>query len=193
VALHRVAFLNFNDERRFRANQCLFVVPTQSLVRYVGGVLPALGVSGVPVITYTSWARSQRLRLLPDSPLKYNEDPPENVSRVKKHPVLIRVLAEWVARQAAQVALDLTELPELSRATAAAAVAEWERLSKRALLPRLVGLGSWLKKSSIEAPRSWRSKACCAAGASAATTSAPTGRSCSPTRWCWPRASPAPT
>jgi DNA helicase-2/ATP-dependent DNA helicase PcrA len=150
VALHRVAFLNFNDERRFRANQCLFVVPTQSLVRYVGGVLPALGVSGVPVITYTSWARSQRLRLLPDSPLKYNEDPPENVSRVKKHPVLIRVLAEWVARQAAQVALDLTELPELSRATAAAAVAEWERLSKRALLPRLVGLGSWLKKSSIE-------------------------------------------
>ncbi|MEZ4365876.1 MAG: ATP-binding domain-containing protein [Kofleriaceae bacterium] len=148
VALHRVAFLNFNDERRFKASACLFVVPSQSLVRYVGGVLPALGVAGVPVITYTSWARGQRLRLLPDSPVKYNDDPPDNVSRVKKHPAMIRLLAHWVARQAAQIAVELAELPELSKPTAAAAVAEWERLRKRALLPRLVGLGSWLKKSA---------------------------------------------
>ena len=46
VALHRVAYLNFQDPRRFKPQNTLFVVPTQSLVRYVGGVLPALGVVG---------------------------------------------------------------------------------------------------------------------------------------------------
>src|ERR1043165_5799549 len=50
VALHRVAYLNFQDPRRFNPKNCLFVVPSQALVRYVAGVLPALGVSGVPAI-----------------------------------------------------------------------------------------------------------------------------------------------
>src|SRR6185312_10922527 len=39
VALHRVAYLNFQDGRRFKPQNTLFVVPSQSLVRYVGGVL----------------------------------------------------------------------------------------------------------------------------------------------------------
>src|SRR5689334_24533395 len=37
---------------------------SQALVRYVAGVLPSLGVSGVPVVTYTGWARSTRMRCL---------------------------------------------------------------------------------------------------------------------------------
>jgi DNA helicase-2/ATP-dependent DNA helicase PcrA len=77
VALHRVAFLNFNDGRRFRPNQHAVrgAVAVAGALRR--GVLPALGVSGVPVVTYTSWARTTRMKLLPDSPIKYNEDPPE--------------------------------------------------------------------------------------------------------------------
>ena len=92
VALHRVAYLNFQDGRRFKPQNTLFVVPTQSLVRYVGGVLPALGVAGVPVVTYTGWARTTRMRCLPDAPTKYNADPPDQVSRVKKHPALLGML-----------------------------------------------------------------------------------------------------
>ncbi|KAB2898341.1 MAG: DNA helicase UvrD, partial [Kofleriaceae bacterium] len=103
VALHRVAYLNFADGKRFRPNAMLFVVPSQALVRYVAGVLPALGVNGVPVVTYTSWARSTRLKLLPDTPVKYNDDPPENVSRVKKHPRMLDILTALVARQARQI------------------------------------------------------------------------------------------
>ncbi|MEP6864356.1 MAG: ATP-binding domain-containing protein [Deltaproteobacteria bacterium] len=141
VALHRVAYLNFQDGRRFKPQNTLFVVPTQSLVRYVGGVLPALGVAGVPVVTYLGWARTTRMRCLPDAPTKYNADPPDQVSRVKKHPALIRLLDDTVAQQAATIGADLAE-------HSAAALAEWNRLVHRALVPRLSGLNSWLKKQT---------------------------------------------
>ncbi|MEO6772749.1 MAG: ATP-binding domain-containing protein [Kofleriaceae bacterium] len=139
VALHRVAYLNFQDGRRFRPQNTLFVVPTQSLVRYVGGVLPALGVSGVPVVTYLGWARSTRMRCLPDAPTMYNADPPDQVSRVKKHPALIKLLDDTVAHQAAAIGADLA-------VHSAAALAEWNRLVQRALVPRLSGMNGWLKK-----------------------------------------------
>ena len=143
VALHRIAYLNFQDPRRFKPQQTLFVVPSQSLVRYVAGVLPALGVPGVPVVTYTGWARSTRMRCLPDAPTKYNADPPENVSRVKKHPALLDLLARTVEQQAAQIAGDLAE-------HSAEAAAEWAELRRRALVPRLSAIGSWVKRGNLD-------------------------------------------
>ncbi|HUQ07903.1 MAG TPA: ATP-binding domain-containing protein [Kofleriaceae bacterium] len=143
VALHRVAYLNFNDGKRFRPNAMLFVVPSSALVRYVAGVLPALGVSGVPVVTYTSWARSTRLKLLPDTPVKYNDDPPETVSRVKKHPRVLEILQAMVARQTREIAEDFNSLsgatPEIG--------AEWERLAGKALVPRCHSMLSWARKA----------------------------------------------
>ena len=147
VALHRVAYLNFEDPKRFKPQHILFVVPTNSLVRYVSGVLPALGVAGVPVVTYTGWARSTRMRCLPDAPMKYNEDPPENVSRIKKHPLMLGILVAAVQRQAAQIA---AELSEVAGAEAANAMNEWGRLSKRALLMRLAGINQWAKKNELD-------------------------------------------
>jgi DNA helicase-2/ATP-dependent DNA helicase PcrA len=144
VALHRIAYLNFQDGKRFKPSNTLFVVPSQALVRYVSGVLPSLGVAGVPVVTYTGWARSTRMRCLPDSPAKYNADTPEQVARVKKHPALLRILETWVVQQAAQIGADIAQ-------THAAAVAEWNRLASRALVPRLSGFASWLKKAELEA------------------------------------------
>ncbi|CAN5875234.1 hypothetical protein BH11MYX3_BH11MYX3_35100 [soil metagenome] len=141
VALHRIAFLNFQDPRRFKANHTLFVVPSQALVRYVSGVLPSLGVSGVPVVTYTGWARSTRMRCLPEAPTKYNVDPPEHVSRVKKHPALIGMLATWVEKQAVEIGTELASIH-------APALEEWNRLVRRPLVPRLSGLNSWIKKVS---------------------------------------------
>jgi len=145
VALHRIAYLNFQDPRRFKAQNTLFVVPSQSLVRYVSGVLPALGVSGVPVVTYTGWARTTRMRCLPDAPTKYNADPPENVSRVKKHPKLLGMLVMWCDRQAQEIEGELS-------AVTAVAVAEWQRLARRALVGRLSGMSSWLKKTDALEP-----------------------------------------
>ena len=141
VALHRIAYLNFQDGRRFKANHTLFVVPSQALVRYVAGVLPSLGVSGVPVVTYTGWARSTRMRCLPEAPTKYNIDPPEHVSRAKKHPAVLNMLVAWVEKQAKEIGTELAAIH-------APAVDEWNRLVRRALLPRLSGVNSWVKKAT---------------------------------------------
>ncbi len=165
VALHRVAYLNFNDGKRFRPSAMLFVVPSSALVRYVAGVLPALGVSGVPVVTYTGWARSTRLKLLPDTPIKYNDDPPETVSRVKKHPRVLEILQAMVARQARQIEDDFKALsgatPDIG--------AEWERHAGKALVPRCHAMLSWARKAdhlesslrvSLEgAARRWKKRA----------------------------------
>ncbi|HLL22658.1 MAG TPA: ATP-binding domain-containing protein [Kofleriaceae bacterium] len=145
VALHRIAYLNFQDSRRFKPENTLFVVPSQALVRYVSGVLPALGVAGVPVMTYTGWARTTRMRCLPDAPTKYNVDPPDNVSRVKKHPALLGMLQMWTDRQAQDIEEQLAAVSEV-------AVPEWHRLGKRALVGRLSGLNSWLKKQDALEP-----------------------------------------
>src|SRR5262245_16545626 len=150
VALHRIAYLNFQDGRRFRASHMLFVVPSQALVRYVSGVLPALGVSGVPVVTYTGWARSTRMRCLPESPAKYNAEPPEQVSRVKKHPALLAMLEQWVERQAMQIGAEIAELaPPGDGGPGAAALDEWNRLAARALVPRLAAFASWVKRAEL--------------------------------------------
>src|SRR3954471_5015646 len=141
VALHRIAFLNFQDGRRFKANHTLFVVPSQALVRYVSGVLPSLGVAGVPVVTYTGWARTTRMRCLPESPTKYNAEPPDQVSRVKKHPALLGLLERWVARQAEQIGAELAQAaatPGPGPAAQTAALDEWNRLAA----PRRVGPAS---------------------------------------------------
>lgn len=160
VALHRIAYLNFQDGRRFRPGNTLFVVPSQALVRYVSGVLPSLGVSGVPVVTYTGWARSTRMRCLPDSPTKYNAEPPEQVSRIKKHPALLALLESWVARQAEQIGIEIAETAQGGRAGATgpaglpvqtAALDEWNRLADRALVPRLTGFASWVKRAELDA------------------------------------------
>ena len=144
VALHRVAYLNFQDGRRFSPRNTLFVVPSQALVRYVSGVLPALGVAGVPVVTYTGWARTTRMRCLPDAPTKYNAEPPENVSRVKKHPAMLPLLVRLVEGQAAEIASEIAAIH-------APAVDEWNRFVKKALLARLSSFNSWVKKADLDA------------------------------------------
>ncbi|MEZ4364297.1 MAG: ATP-binding domain-containing protein [Kofleriaceae bacterium] len=149
VALHRVAFLNFEDGKRFRAQNMLFVVPSLALSRYVAGVLPSLGVAGVPVVTYHGWARSTRMRCLPDAPTKYNADPPDQVSRVKKHPALLSILVHLCEKQAAQIGGELVELVGAVGAERGI-LDEWNRHAHRALMPRLSALASWGKKAALD-------------------------------------------
>jgi DNA helicase-2/ATP-dependent DNA helicase PcrA len=96
VALHRIAYLLFHD-KSFKPSRCLFVVPSEALARYVAGVLPALGVHGVPVTTFRSWARNLRRRLVPGVPDVYADETPAAVARLKKHPALMRLCERAVA------------------------------------------------------------------------------------------------
>ena len=143
VALHRVAYLNFQDPRRFQARHTLFVVPSQSLVRYVSGVLPSLGVPGVPVVTYTGWARTTRMRCLPETPTKYNAEPPDQVSRVKKHPAMIKMLSTWVDAQAAEIRSDIAEHSQV-------AAEEWDRRARQPIVSRTSKMSAWVKKQEGE-------------------------------------------
>ena len=61
IGLHRLAYLAFQDSKRFRADKMLVIVFNDALVRYISRVLPALGVSDMPVQTFQRWAEQQGL------------------------------------------------------------------------------------------------------------------------------------
>ena len=108
VALHRIAYLVFQQSERVRPSWCLFVVPSSALERYVAGVLPSLGVTGVPVSTYRSWARTLRKRLVPEAPDRYSDETPASVQRLKKHPGLLPLLKTAVALEVDQLERELS-------------------------------------------------------------------------------------
>lgn len=92
IGLHRLAYLAFQDPKRFRADKMLVVVFNDALVRYISRVLPALGVQSVPVMTYEKWAAKLRRQHVPHFPEGYSEETPAVVTRLKKHPVLLRII-----------------------------------------------------------------------------------------------------
>ncbi len=109
VALHRIAYLAFQQKERVRPSWCLFVVPSPALERYVAGVLPALGVNGVPVTTFRSWARTLRKRLVPEAPDRYAADTPASVARLKKHPGMLKLLVDAVHVELATIERELAD------------------------------------------------------------------------------------
>jgi DNA helicase-2/ATP-dependent DNA helicase PcrA len=152
VALHRIAFLVFHD-KTFKPSRCLFVVPSEALSRYVAGVLPALGVHGVPVTTYRSWARNLRRRLVPSAPDRYSDETPHAVARLKKHPALLALLERAVADEAAAVRRALAE--RLGDATHAAWVLKaWDDRAELPPARRVRAVRSLLNGGGMDVPAS---------------------------------------
>ena len=104
----------------FRGNKMLVIVPTPALVRYVSGVLPALGVPGVPVVTCFEWMRGQ-LRPHPAAPAAARDDrDPKRRGPPQEAPALLGVLASYVRDQAKELRTQLVaalpaQLPERDR------------------------------------------------------------------------------
>jgi DNA helicase II / ATP-dependent DNA helicase PcrA len=140
IGLHRLAYLAFQDSRRFRPDKMLVIVFNDALARYVARVLPALGIEGVAIRTYEDWARRLRQSLYPRLPSKYREDTPSVVSRFKKHPLLLRLLEQHVAK----LALPVTARVERLTADAGEAGEKlrriWAKSGERPLAHRLHGL-----------------------------------------------------
>lgn len=109
VALHRVAYLAFQDSKRFAPRKMLIVVFNEALVEYIRHVLPSLGVDGVTVTTYRRWSSQLIRRLKLPLELEYTDSTPEAVSRFKKHPVIIRMLEAIVQEQITDVRTQLAE------------------------------------------------------------------------------------
>ncbi|MER8185429.1 UvrD-helicase domain-containing protein [Kitasatospora sp. NPDC094015] len=98
VALHRAAFLLYQDRRRY-AGGILVVSPTALLVSYTEGVLPSLGEEGQVAI--------RAVGSLVDGIEAERYDTPE-ASRVKGSSRMVQLL-----RRAARAALELNEPTEL--------------------------------------------------------------------------------
>ena len=97
VALHRIAYLAYEDEA-VDSPQTLFVAFSPALKSYVGHVLPALGVSRVRVCTFREWAEQQRRRLFPRLPRGTRFGTPSWIRRLKLHPATMAALEERISR-----------------------------------------------------------------------------------------------
>lgn len=143
IALHRIAYLVFQDPKRFRPERILVVVPHPALVAYTSRVLPSLGVEGVAVSTFEDWARERRLAELPGLPRDNEEETPAAVSRLKKHPAMLVHLA----RRAQAFVKEIED--GLLAGTAGQVGADrvagaWKALRGQELAARLDGMREWL-------------------------------------------------
>jgi DNA helicase-2/ATP-dependent DNA helicase PcrA len=129
VALHRVAYLAYQDPRRFATERMLIVVFNEALVEYIRYVLPSLGVEGVTVTTYRRWAAAMLKRLALELPPKRTDATPEPVVRFKKHPIIITLIDELVAEDLANVERSLQERLD-GRAGADEVLGHWRSLAK---------------------------------------------------------------
>jgi DNA helicase-2/ATP-dependent DNA helicase PcrA len=92
IGLHRMAYLAYAAPNRFTPSRMRVVTHGAALAAYIGQVLPALGVHGVPVITFRAFAEKEIRHVLPWLNLPLDDDAPSVVSRMKKHPALLREL-----------------------------------------------------------------------------------------------------
>lgn len=106
VALHRLAWLLHEDNSDLRPEESLVVVLSKALKSYISGVLPALGIKGVQVLTFNEWAiRTLRHVLVSadgapaagiDQP---REKAPPGVTRVKRSLALLLAIEELAKEQ----------------------------------------------------------------------------------------------
>ncbi len=148
IALHRLAYLNYQDPRRFRTDRMLVVVFNEALARYIAQVLPALGVEGIAIRTYEGWAERIREVQLPSLPTRYTDDTPGSVTRLKKHPAMLKVIDHYVERLAEgygtriRQALDGQSGPEVDRIRES-----WQRGETRPLAHRMHQLVNLIEKA----------------------------------------------
>ncbi len=140
IGLHRLAYLAYQDARRFRADRMLVVVFNDALARYISAVLPALGVTGIAIRTYQDWAHKLRAAHVQRLPKRYNEDTPTVVTRLKKHPAMLQAVDRHVETIADRLEAELTA----AAGGATEPLRIWKRAVDRALVQRLHALKSWL-------------------------------------------------
>ena len=95
VALHRIAYLAYDDPR-VDSPETLFLVFSQALRDYVSHVLPALQVHRVQVRTFQDWSGELVRRLFPKLPHARRDGTPGVVHRLKLHPIAMAALERHV-------------------------------------------------------------------------------------------------
>ena len=108
IALHRIAYLHFQDRRRFAPKRILVITPGDALRRYVSHVLPSLDVRGVKIRTFQGWAHETVKRLVPSiRKRKLTDETPPGARRLKRHPALLALLEDAVRDEGRGFEADL--------------------------------------------------------------------------------------
>ncbi len=149
VALHRAAYLHYANPSVFTPKKMAVVVKSEPLTEYIARVLPSLDVSGTPVVTLKEWMHRTRKKVLPEVKRKYTSDVPAAVSRLKKHPAVLKMLELGVERDADEILTAMMERTP-NEQTAKAVRNRWKQLARLALLPRLREMSKWLEGPQAE-------------------------------------------
>jgi DNA helicase II / ATP-dependent DNA helicase PcrA len=152
IGLHRLAYLAYNDRRRFRPDRMLVVVFNDALCRYIAQVLPSLGVEGVAIRTFSDWASRLRMTHLMGLPSEYATDTPGSVTRFKKHPAMLRWIDEYVELVAGQYQSELEAAVERAGKTPSAlqVLNIWRESRSRPLRHRAHALLAAAREQSID-------------------------------------------
>ena len=113
VALHRLAWLLHNDNSPLQSNDCVFLMLSPALRRYVENSLPSAGISGVSVRTYHEWAGRTLKRLQSDADFALARPPfpaPAGVQRVKRSLAVLKALEARLRGAARQSSVTIEML-----------------------------------------------------------------------------------
>ena len=142
VALHRAAYLHFNNPNVFSPKKMVVVVKSEPLTEYIARVLPSLDVQGTLVITLDGWMRRTRQKVLPEIKRKYTTDVPPVVARLKKHPAVLSLMEHGVSQEAESIEEQLSG--KLKGQAAQGVGTKWRSLRRLALLPRIREMSKWI-------------------------------------------------
>lgn len=146
VALHRAAYLYFNNPQIFSPKKMAIVVKSPALTEYIARVLPSLGVDGMRCVTLGDWMEKTRKKVLPE--LKHGRiaEVSSGVSRVKKHPAVLHLMEEAVADEGRAILaglIDVTKSPDAR----AAVEKQWKSHERLALVPRIREMSKWVQSA----------------------------------------------
>jgi DNA helicase II / ATP-dependent DNA helicase PcrA len=144
VALHRVAYLAFQDARRFSPSTMMIVVFNDGLVEYIRHVLPSLGVEGVAVTTYRRWSAQVLAKLRLRIEQQYTGATPDAVGRFKKHPLMLKMIDALVREQQDDVRAQLAE--RITDRGSAELLKAWDGVAAMPPVVRAERMMKWLSE-----------------------------------------------
>jgi DNA helicase-2/ATP-dependent DNA helicase PcrA len=142
IGLHRLAYLAYQEPKRFRKERMLVVVFNKALARYISRVLPALGVEGVQVVIYTDWVQKLRRDHFPLLPKEAADETPIAAVKMKKSPAMLRMIDERLKELSDEVLRTMLGAAE-DEGTRGLIERTWKEASKLALALRLDALSRW--------------------------------------------------
>jgi DNA helicase-2/ATP-dependent DNA helicase PcrA len=144
IGLHRLAYLAYQEPKRFRKDRMLVVVFNKALARYISRVLPALGVEGVQVVIYQEWVTKLRRDHFPLLPKDWADETPAAVAKLKKSPAMLGLIGERIAELEGEVLRTMLDAALHDQGARALIERAWREAGKLALGLRLDALARWL-------------------------------------------------